>query len=287
MSQNKLNKSNTILSKSFKKENKNISMKKENKNYYEILKPLSHDNTKLCQKMKNGNIKEKNSDKKEESEIKLVFLEPKKKRIDENFIRTNVDKKFLCSICEHLLKDPTECYKCLNLFCIECIKQKIEDFKKCPKCFNIIFRDMMRNLDMDKIENYRQARVKCPFVGCRENLRLKEIEEHLESCIFQDMTEKKKEGLNKLIFQNNSDDPIMKTHMLNFLKEINISLKNINLNNSKVSKPLTLEDLGFKSKLSDLKDQMNNLNEYTSKTMGDMTKLTKQTNANLKNLINN
>ena len=128
MSQYSSNKSKNIkiLSKSFKTETKNRTVNKENKNLYDILKPIVHDYSKLCKKHNHSSsqrIEEKNDD----SCIKLIFEEPKSKRID-NFIKSNVDKKFLCLLCENLLKDPMECYKCLNLFCTECIKKflKIE-----------------------------------------------------------------------------------------------------------------------------------------------------------------
>lgn len=293
MSQNSLNKfkNNLTLSKNgFNCDTKNKSAKKENKNLYDLLKPIVHDYTKLCKK-NNHSVSgiTKKTERNDQSSIKLIFEEPKSKRMD-NFIKNNVDKIFLCSICDSLYKDPLECYKCLNLYCTECIKKKLEEFKKCPKCFNMIFQEMMRTVDMEQMDSYKLARVKCPFVGCRENLRLKEIEEHMGICIFQDMTENKKKNLNKLIFKNDSEDPLMKTHMLNYLKEVNKSLTkltNNNSNNMRETKPLTLEDLGFNSMLPNLKIQMTNLNDYTSGIMGEMTKVTKLTNANLKNLINN
>jgi len=280
MSQNNLNKSKTITPRKSNNEKKNQVKPEESKHFYNFLRPIVNDYSKLCKKEKKT---DKLTQKNKEPSAKIMFEKPKITNIN-NFIMTNIDKKFRCQLCENLFKSPVECYKCLNLFCNECLMKKLDEFKKCPVCFNIVFREMMRNVDMEQMESYKQAKVKCPYIGCKENLRLKEIEPHLTSCIFQDMTELKKKHLNKIIFNNDADDPLMKTHMVNFLKEVNKSLSKLN---PKEDKSCTLEDLGFVSKLSKFQEQLTSLNDYAAKTMAEMTKTTKLTNSNLKSLINN
>lgn len=284
---------------------------------YNALKPVVNDYTKLCRK---GTCRSKSKEKTSRSsnsinfglsvqpEFKLEFL-PQKEFDIEEFIKSNTKEEIKCQICGKFYTFPLSCYKCNKIFCSECIKAKLEKQHKCPKCFNIIFHELMPALDEEKIKSLQlNQSIKCPYTGCKESHSITNIKHHLENCIFREASNTKMKHVNKIIYQSDHADPCMKTHMLNYLKFINTKIANLgggiyansNILNTNYNFQLSKNDnnttsdgniqsfsnINFSPKLSDFNGQAGFINDYISKSIMELAKTTKNTNETLKSLIN-
>jgi hypothetical protein len=247
------------------------------------LKPVVSDFSRPCKKDESG--KKINSPKKSENSmlknpeatLRLKFFD--QKNFDtEDFIKSHTDEKIKCIVCNGLLIDPVSCYKCSKNFCSKCIKSELLKHNKCPSCFNMIFPELMPQVDLLS-DGLKGKEIDCPYIGCKDKNSIMNIRTHLDSCIFKNIKSSKQKHVNKIIHQDPATDPLMKLHLLKFLKT----------SNSKVSyredfskKP----GIEFSSKLPDFKSQVGILNDHISKTILDLAKSTKITNEKLKNMIN-
>jgi hypothetical protein len=286
------------------------------------LRPIVNDFTKPCKKEMKQKLLEETAN---EAPFKLKFEEVKEYNFDD-YLKEQVNEDIRCLICSKLYEDPLSCYKCGRHFCAPCIKSELVKSSRCPSCFCLIFFEMMQNADSNHIENYNLTNIKCPHKGCKEEVNLKDIKSHIDSCIYKESTHHQQQNINKILFNDNATDPYMKVHMLNYLKisnkSINLTTEIINtressLNNQRKSStspqrksrgnsPLKTNlrkvntlpinetvttislpsEFDFVPRLSELKGHLGYVNDFLSKTIFDLAKHTKVTNEKLKKIIN-
>jgi hypothetical protein len=209
----------------------------------------------------------------------LKFVNSKNFNIDD-FIKYHTDDHLKCLICSQVLIDPVSCYKCNKISCSKCIKSELEKHSKCPGCFNIIFFELMPVIDINNWEVVKGKEVTCPYEGCIESFPIFTIRPHLETCVFKTLNKYSVKHVNKIIYEDKSKDPHMKTYLLDYLKNVNCKL---NITN-------TTEDCNkefeFESKLTCLKKDCLSVNDTISKTILELAILTKSTNEKLKTIIN-
>ena len=100
-------------------------------------------------------------------------------------ISKEIPKSLLCNICKNLVKNPTKCYQCKALFCMECLLKVLEKNHKCPKCFKIISENLIKNADFDN--EFKNTFIKCKYTACKESANLFDYEEHLKICPFKNI----------------------------------------------------------------------------------------------------
>ncbi len=98
-----------------------------------------------------------------------------------------------CTICTNILTDPvlTEC--CGQLFCEGCLKKWLQKQKTCPHCREINFvsiKDKWMKRAIDSLKVYCPNRSK----GCDKITTLSECNQHLEKCLFVEVSCTKKCG---------------------------------------------------------------------------------------------
>ena len=100
-------------------------------------------------------------------------------------ISKEIPSSLLCNLCKKLVKSPTKCYQCNALFCKECLFSILDKNKKCPKCFKIISKNLLKNAKLDN--EFKNTFIKCKYTGCKESINLYDYEEHLKVCPFKDI----------------------------------------------------------------------------------------------------
>lgn len=223
---------------------------------------------------KNDNFLLRNTD----STIKIKFFDERKFDI-EDFLKAQTDDKIKCLICNLHLVDPLSCYKCSTNYCSKCIKAELTKHNRCPKCFDMIFPELMTNLDPEMLEELKSKEISCPFNGCKDKYPIVDIRNHLELCIFRNLKSDKQKHVNKIISQDPTQDPLMRVHMLQYLKNTNCRV----YNKDDFSSTPGIE---FSSKFPEFKSHVSNLNDHFSKTILELAKSTKITNEKLKSMIN-
>lgn len=235
-------------------------------------------------------------DKNKNNEIKLKFV-TNPSFDTEKFIKTITDEVIKCIVCKNLISDSLSCYKCNQTFCKICILKELEEHSKCPACYNIIFPEMLLPIDIQTNEFFKNKEFICPFNRCQQLLNLNNVRTHLDECIFNTVSEEKKQHITKIIYLDQTYDPVLKTHMLNYLKNTNSS--NFKFDGSQydaffsMSKNLPKSKHSPFNKESDyddmnakLKQKLDSTNDHMNKIIYDLAKLTKITNEKLKNMIN-
>ncbi len=98
-----------------------------------------------------------------------------------------------CTICTNILTDPvlTEC--CGQLFCDGCLKKWLKRKKTCPHCRKVKFH-FIKDLRMKRTIN--SLKIYCPnrSKGCDIITTLGECNQHLEKCLFVEVSCTKKCG---------------------------------------------------------------------------------------------
>ena len=100
-------------------------------------------------------------------------------------VSKEVPKSLKCNICNNLVKAPTKCYQCKALFCKDCLSAVLDKNKKCPKCFKIISKKLLKTAKLDN--EFKNTFIKCKYIGCKESVNLLNYEEHLKNCEFKDI----------------------------------------------------------------------------------------------------
>ena len=100
-------------------------------------------------------------------------------------ISKEIPKSLLCNICKNLVKSGTKCYQCNALFCQECLYSILNKNKKCPKCFKIISKELLKPLSLE--HEFKNTFIKCKYFGCKESINLLNYENHLQNCAFKNI----------------------------------------------------------------------------------------------------
>lgn len=143
-------------------------------------------------------------------------------------ISKEIPESLICNLCKNLVKNPTKCYQCKALFCKECLFVVLNKNKKCPKCFKIISKNLLKNIKLD--QEFKNTFIKCKYTGCKESVNLFEYEDHLKNCAFKGI--KDNLDIDNLVYFNSlpaKKDPYSNNILLDY------SLKNaeneVQLNN--------------------------------------------------------
>lgn len=126
-----------------------------------------------------------------------------------------IPKSLLCNICKNLVKSPTKCYQCKALFCKDCLFSVINKEKKCPKCFKIISKNLLKNAQLDN--EFKNTFIKCKYTGCKESVNLYEYENHLKNCAFKDI--KDNIDIDNLVYFNTlpiKEDPYSNSILMDY-----------------------------------------------------------------------
>ena len=190
----------------------------------------------ISQNTKHSHIK--NSTKSKASKLSLTsssLQESIRPAININFkeafkdISKEIPSSLLCNLCKNLVKNPTKCYQCKALFCKECLFVVLNKNKKCPKCFKIISKNLLKNAKLD--QEFKNTFIKCKYTGCKEKINLFDYESHLQKCAFKDI--KDDIQIDNLVYFNTlpiKEDPYSNSILMDY------SIKNaeneIQLNNN-------------------------------------------------------
>ena len=126
----------------------------------------------------------------------------------------NVSKFLYCSICDDIFRNPIRLKSCGHTFCLDCIIQWAKHNLNCPLCREK-FTDTDIKIDLTAKNIIDDLEIYCVNKGCPWKGKLKDFDEHLQSCYFNpnevpeyikeilEDKNKKSEEKNK---ENNSDD---------------------------------------------------------------------------------
>jgi len=149
--------------------------------------------------------------------FKLHFIPEKHSLNVDDFIKNNVNLDLKCPLCQDLQKNPMACNKCLQEFCKNCIEDEIKKHSKCPKCFNIIFAELLQPPSETLAEKYETTFLKCPFKGCLEELNLMNFKTHAELCEFKEVKDEK--DFSRLI-NNDKYDMMEENRLIEYFKRL-------------------------------------------------------------------
>ena len=130
-------------------------------------------------------------------------------------ISKEVPKSLICNFCNNLVKAPTKCYQCKALFCKDCLTSVLDKNKKCPKCFKIISKKLLKNANLDN--ELKNTFIKCKYIGCKESVNLLNYEEHLKNCEFKDI--KDSVQIDNLVYFNSQsikEDPYSNSILMEY-----------------------------------------------------------------------
>ena len=130
-------------------------------------------------------------------------------------VSKEVPKSLKCNICNNLVKAPTKCYQCKALFCKDCLSAVLDKNKKCPKCFKIISKKLLKNANLDN--ELKNTFIKCKYIGCKESVNLLNYEEHLKNCEFKDI--KDSVQIDNLVYFNSQsikEDPYSNSILMEY-----------------------------------------------------------------------
>ena len=130
-------------------------------------------------------------------------------------ISKEIPNSLKCNLCKNLVKSPTKCYQCNALFCKECLFNVLNKNKKCPKCFKIISKNLLKDAKLDK--EFKNTFIKCKYTGCKESVNLYDYEKHLKVCAFKDI--KDSIQLDNLVYFNTlpiKEDPYSNSILMNY-----------------------------------------------------------------------
>ena len=130
-------------------------------------------------------------------------------------ISKEIPKSLKCNLCKNLVKSPTKCYQCNALFCKDCLFTVLNKNKKCPKCFKIISKNLLKDAKLDK--EFKNTFIKCKYTGCKESVNLFDYEKHLKNCAFKDI--KDSVQLDNLVYFNTlpiKEDPYSNSILMNY-----------------------------------------------------------------------
>ena len=156
---------------------------------------------------------------------------------EENRFEIIVNKKFHCSVCFLVLKDPVMC-KNEHYYCLCCIKKHLENSSFCPTCREPLTVDTLKPAPRIVNEYISELNIHCDFHprGCPEMIQVGHLKRHVASCGFSPV-QCSNDGCNVLL--NARDKLHHEAEVCNFRK-------------------LKCDDCGQrKNELKEMKDEMN------------------------------
>lgn len=95
-----------------------------------------------------------------------------------------VSKRFHCSYCMHVFKDPVMCRRNQHSFCRGCITRHLENQRRCPVCKDELTLETLTDPPRILTECLSELKIRCEFYerGCREIIALQGLERHVELC---------------------------------------------------------------------------------------------------------
>ena len=104
---------------------------------------------------------------------------------DVNRFEIEVSESFHCIICFLVLKHPVMC-KNQHYYCSFCIKKHLENSAFCPTCREHLNVDTLKPTPRIVMDYLSELNIRCDFHprGCREIVKLKNLERHVASCGF-------------------------------------------------------------------------------------------------------
>ncbi|KAL4492421.1 hypothetical protein ABPG72_005556 [Tetrahymena utriculariae] len=134
----------------------------------------------------------------------------------------NLIKKIVCPLCTCIFKQPLMCNKCMNMWCLSCLKDDYFVEQSCPrKCENVqllqsppLLNDILSLIniqcinklcpDVKTVEEYSQHYLDCPFRlvlcpvdECMKEMANKEFIQHQKECPSREILLKQIQKLNK------------------------------------------------------------------------------------------
>ena len=95
----------------------------------------------------------------------------------------NVSKFLYCSICDDIFRTPIRLKTCGHTFCLNCIIQWAKHNLNCPLCREK-FTDADIRMDLTAKNIIDDLEIYCVNKGCPWKGKLKDFQEHFESCYF-------------------------------------------------------------------------------------------------------
>ena len=97
---------------------------------------------------------------------------------------TPVSKRFHCSYCLHVFKDPVMCRRNQHTFCRGCITSHLENQRRCPVCNDELTLETLTDPPRILTECLSELKIRCEFYerGCHEISALQGLERHVELC---------------------------------------------------------------------------------------------------------
>jgi len=95
----------------------------------------------------------------------------------------NVSKFLYCSICDDIFRNPIRLKSCGHTFCLDCIIQWAKHNLNCPLCREK-FTDTDIKIDLTAKNIIDDLEIYCVNKGCPWKGKLKDFDEHLQSCYF-------------------------------------------------------------------------------------------------------
>lgn len=97
-----------------------------------------------------------------------------------------VSRRFHCSICLNVFKDPVMCHRNQHSFCRGCITRHLMNFQTCPVCMDPLTVDTLSDAPRILTDYLSELRISCDYChrGCKQYVKLDNLERHVNDCGF-------------------------------------------------------------------------------------------------------
>lgn len=213
----------------------------------------------------------------------------------------DIPKDLMCFVCHKLMVDPMQCYKCQGIMCKVCLEKRVKEYKRCPKCSQLIVPNLLKPASME--QQYANTFIECKYkeYGCTEKFNLLEIKNHIATCVFKEMANpdnKAEEDENldpaETLKRKRANDPVIKSRLLDYLTFSTESFaENIvpvcvttdglsEMANKQRANPKGGE---FRKEVENIFNTFSDLNIAVDESMTEITKQVYETNSKMKALL--
>ena len=97
-----------------------------------------------------------------------------------------VSRRFHCSICLNVFKDPVMCHRNQHSFCRGCITRHLTNFQTCPVCKDPLTVNTLSDAPRILTDYLSELRISCDYChrGCKQYIKLDDLDRHLNDCGF-------------------------------------------------------------------------------------------------------